>query len=168
MHDQSKYAESKNASLIVFTSALAFAVISNIDNIRKLFIFEYCNYLPIYKEDVFIIGIITLVIILLTSTVLSLLSFFPQIKQTNLENLNHYNIYFFKANSEFSSSMKLDRYYQKRYKSPSRIRLDMCNQILNISKITERKYKFFRKATMILLISPAIIIAICGIVYIFA
>jgi hypothetical protein len=166
MHDQSKYAESKNAALIVFTSAFAFAVISNIDNIRNLFLFEHCYNLPLYKEEVFIIGIITFVVILLTSTVLSLLSFFPQIKQTNLENLKHKNIYFFKANSEFSNCMELDRYYQKRYKSPSRIRIDMCNQILNMSKITERKYKHFRKATLILLISPAIIIAICIIAYI--
>jgi hypothetical protein len=168
MHDQSKYAESKNASLIVFTSAFAFGVISSIDNIRKLFLLNIFNFLPAYKEEVFMCGIVTLVIILTTSTVQALLSFFPQIRQTNLENRKCHNLFFFNSNTEFSNSIVMDRYYHKRYKSPSRLKIDMCNQILNLSKITERKYRYFRKATLTLLISPVILIIICIVVNIIA
>jgi hypothetical protein len=56
MHDQSKYAESKNASLIVFSSALIFGIISNIDNIRMLFFWNNLTFLPFFKDDVYIIG----------------------------------------------------------------------------------------------------------------
>ena len=44
MHEQSRFAETKNASMIVFTSALFVGVLSNVDNIKELIFYNDSNH----------------------------------------------------------------------------------------------------------------------------
>lgn len=46
MHEQAKFAETKNASMIVFTSAIFIGVISNVEEIRNFIIVENNIFLP--------------------------------------------------------------------------------------------------------------------------
>ena len=52
MHEQAKFAETKNASMIVFTSAIFIGVISNVDEIRNLIVVENKNF-PTFNEFAF-------------------------------------------------------------------------------------------------------------------
>ena len=156
MHDQSKYAEAKNGSLIVLSGTLLFGIIGNIDNIKKVFIYENIKFLPIFKEDVYLISISLIIAHLFLSMLISLVSFFPQIKQQNLEIQTTKNILFFSSNTSFESNEVLLEYYTKKYHYLKDYNNDISNQILNLARITKRKYDYFRYSTNCLLLCPLI------------
>ena len=84
MHEQSKYSETKNEPMIVFTSAIFIGIISNIENIRNLITFE-TDRLPCFNEIAFKTVIILILITNIASFVFPLLSFLPKINQKIIE-----------------------------------------------------------------------------------
>lgn len=141
MHEQSRFAETKNASMIVFTSALFIGLLSNINQLEKLIFYNDSNktHLAQYGFHLFIIfSLITLTV----TFYYSLKSFFPKISQPSIER-NGNNVLFFDTNVSFSNSRELYKYYKKKYKHKSKFEKDISNQILNMSKIAKWKYDCF-------------------------
>ena len=143
MHEQSRFAEAKNASMVVFTSALFVGILSNVNSIRKLIVFDNDN-LCIFKENAYKTFIISFLLTLIVSFVISIISFIPRIRQKSVERGETHNILFFDENRTFSSSEELDDYYSEKYKDMSLYNKDIANQIYNLSKIAKRKYDFFK------------------------
>ncbi len=143
MHEQSKFAEAKNASMIVFTSALFIGILSNINAIQNLLVFKNTKFW-VFKENAYKIFIILFLITLIISLIISIISFIPKIKQKSVERGNTHNLLFFDENTNFVSSEQLCDYYSEKYKDISLYNKDLANQIYNLSKIANRKYKFFK------------------------
>ncbi len=164
MHEQSRYAETKNASMIVFTSAIFIGIISNIENIRDLITFE-TDKLLCFNEIAFKTFIILILITNIASFAFSLLSFLPKINQKIIErgdrkadilkfyssenrvasndNSSKHNVLFFDTNTTFNNSDELYSFYSEKYGDVSLYDKDIANQIFNLAKIAKRKYKFF-------------------------
>lgn len=165
MHEQSRYAETKNASMIVFTSAIFIGIISNTENIKDLFTFE-TDKLPCFNEIAFKVLLILILLTNIASFICSLLSFLPKINQkivergdrkekksvtnstenvsTEEENLSKHNLLFFDTNTTFNNSNDLYSFYSSKYSNASLYDKDISNQIFNLSKIAKRKYDFFK------------------------
>ena len=152
MHEQSRYAETKNASMIVYTSAIFIGIISNVENIKAVMIVDF-SFLPPFREGVFKLFIILILLTLFISFIFSLLSFWPIINQNIVEGYDKNdfsnkgnNVLFFEKNTDFSSSEDLYAFYSKKYESLDLYNKDIANQILNLSRIADRKYSFFYKS----------------------
>ena len=146
MHEQSRYAETKNASMIVYTSAIFIGIISNVENIKAVMIVDF-SFLPPFREGVFKLFIILILLTLFISFIFSLLSFWPIINQNIVEGYDKNdfsnkgnNVLFFEKNTDFSSSEDLYAFYSKKYESLDLYNKDIANQILNLSRIADRKY----------------------------
>lgn len=164
MHEQSKFAETKNASMIVFTSALFIGILSNIDAIRKLLLFENTKLL-VFKENAYKTFIILFLLTLVFSFIISIISFIPKIRQKSVERGSFHNILFFDENTIFDSSEQLGEYYSEKYKDISLYNKDLANQIYNLSKIANRKYKFFKFSAWILVFGFILSIIVSFIVW---
>lgn len=130
------------------------------NNIRNVIISSNFNWLPYFEENLFFICSIVTILILLTSTFISLLSFYPKIVSKDFEMPLTNNIYFFKSMANFNSSKELSDYLKRYYGSEQRHASDLCNQILNLSKIADKKYNLFKYSLLILLSLPIVIIMI--------
>ena len=148
MHEQSRFAETKNASMIVFTSALFIGLLSNMDKIKELIFFNVSN-LNSLNEFGFHLLIVFSLLTFAVSFYHSLKAFFPRISQSSIER-NGKNILFFDTNVSFSNSKELCKYYMKKYKNKSKFEKDISNQILNMSKIAKWKYEYFKKSVSVL------------------
>lgn len=144
MHDQSRFAETKNASMIIFTSALFIGLLSNIDQLEKILFYNDSNKTA-FAEFGFHLLIILSLITLGVTFYFSLKSFFPKISQPSIERYGK-NILFFDTNISFSNSKELYKYYKKKYKKIIKFEKDISNQILNMSKIAKWKYDCFKKS----------------------
>ena len=164
MHEQSRYAETKNASMIVFTSAIFIGIISNTENIKDLITFE-TDKLPCFNEIAFKTLLVLILLTNIASFICSLLSFLPKInhkivergdrKENNSDsdasendssedkNLAKHNVLFFDTNTTFDNSNDLYTFYSIKYSDASLYDKDISNQIFNLSKIAKRKYDFF-------------------------
>ena len=163
MHEQSKFSETKNASMIVFTSALFVGVLSNVDNIKELIFYNDSNHNALTDYGFYLFIIASLITFTVTF-IFSLKAFFPKISQPSVER-NGKNILFFDTNISFSNSKELYKYYKKKYKSKSEFEKDISNQILNMSKIAKWKYECFKKSVSVLWKGELISIAIFMIIY---
>ena len=163
MHDQSKYAETKNASLIVFTGALWVGILSSLDKIKSLLIFD--NSPLSFSDTVFNIFILILSFVFLTSICCSLISFFPKINQKDLDIQNTNNILLFSSNASIKNCMLLNKAYKSRYKNENNYNIDLSNQILNLSRIAARKYKWFKRSLYCLTIGLVSDLIVCFFLY---
>ncbi len=158
MHEQSRFAETKNVSMIVFSSALFVGILSNINEIRNFIIID-SSILPVFNENAYKIFILSILITLFISFIFSILAFFPKINQKsferfdgkkNLENdsekKDEYNLLFFDTNRKFSSSEALYQFYSNKYKDVETYNKDIANQIYNLSIIARWKYDCFSRA----------------------
>ena len=157
MHEQAKFAETKNASMIVFTSAIFIGVISNVEEIRNFIIVENNIFLP-FNEFAFKLFIFLILFVLAGSFIFSIRSFFPQINQKSIERYDRnnqmqrngvrkqHNMLFFDTNVTFSSSEELYECYYNKYKDLEKYNKDISNQIYNLSKIAKWKYTYFSKS----------------------
>lgn len=148
MHEQSRFAETKNASMIVFTSALFIGLLSNVDNIKELIFYNGANHNAL-SDYGFYLFIIFSFFTFAVSFFYSMQAFFPKISQPSIER-NGKNILFFDTNTSFSNSKELYKYYKKKYKNKSEFEKDLSNQILNLSKIAKWKYDCFKKSLSVL------------------
>jgi pycsar effector protein len=160
MHEQARYAELKNSSLIVFSSAFAFGTIANVEGIRRILAYNVFGILLTISNSDFNRAIFTFILLLFLSMVVSLLSFMPQIRQRNLEMLNKRNLFFFFDNSFFNNSIALYEYHKLKYAENENLEKDIFNQILNLSLIARRKYSYFKVATFIILIDPIVTVLV--------
>lgn len=167
MHDQVKYAESKNSSIILFTSALLIGFVTVNSEIKDLITVNTISFLPQFDPDLFSICSIVLSLLLLLSTFISLLSFYPKITNNKLEKQLTNNMFFFSSLTKFTNSKRLSDYFTIRYINKRRIKIDISNQLLNLSIIAERKYKLFKISLLILLISPGIILSVVFLYFFF-
>ena len=163
MHEQSRFAETKNASMIVFTSALFVGLLANTDKIKELIFYKGSN-LNALTEYGFRLLIIFSLITFAVTFYYSLKAFFPKISQPSIER-NGKNILFFDTNVSFSNSKELYNYYKKKYKNKSEYEKDISNQILNLSKIAKWKYECFKKSVSVLWKGELISVAIFMIIY---
>ncbi len=143
MHEQSKFAETKNASMIVFTSALFVGILANVDAIKSLIIFDTSRF-PVFKDNSYKAFIIIFLFTLIISFIISIISFLPKIGQKSVERGKTRNLLFFDENITFTSSEELEEYYSNKYKNKELFNKDIANQILNLSKIAKSKYVFFK------------------------
>ena len=87
IHEQTRFAETKNVSMIVFTSALFIGIISNLNNIRDFIIIEDSRFL-VFNEIAYKFFIFAVLITLCISFIFSILAFFPKIKQDSIERFD--------------------------------------------------------------------------------
>lgn len=158
MHDQVKYAENKNSALIVLNAGLVFGIVSNFDTFKKMFDFNIFEFSVYYTDNQYKAAIFGILICLLSSMIISLISFIPQVTQNILEKQTSRNIFLFSSNSTFKSSLLLKNEYTKKYRVQSKYESDIYNQILNLSRIADRKYKLFKIAIYPIIISPVMLI----------
>lgn len=158
MHDQVKYAENKNSALIVLNAGLVFGIISNFETFKKLFDIKIFNFLINITDNQYKSALFGILTCLFTSMLISLISFIPQVTQNILEKQTSSNILLFSSNSTFKNSLILKNEYTKKYRIQSRYENDIYNQILNLSRIADRKYKLFKIAIYPIIISPIILI----------
>ncbi len=163
MHEQSRFAETKNASMIVFTSALYVGLLSNVDNIKELIFYNDANHNALTDYGFYLLIIFSF-LTFAVSFFYSLKAFFPKISQPSIER-NGKNILFFDTNTSFSNSKELHKYYKTKYKNKSEFEKDLSNQILNLSKIAKWKYDCFKKSVSVLWKGELLSLAIFMILY---
>jgi|GEM_PF-551249 len=161
MHDQVKYAEGKNAAIIVFSGGALIGLINSIDSIMKVLDFTIFGYSLGRNEKLLKLSILIFCVGLFFSIIISILSFIPKVKGKIVEMPKVSNILFFNSNTQFKSGIELKKYYSNRYLSESCLTLDYCNQIRNLSIIAKRKYNYFKYSLFPILIAFVVVMLLC-------
>lgn len=135
VNDWLKFAEAKHGGLIVLNAGLVFGFLSSYSNIQN-FIFK----------PIILIGIICFGI----SVFLSIVSQFPVTQNIfyNKKVVPNPNFYFFGHLSHFDSQNFIDELKKVDSNfSPTKLDMDLINQILVNARITRAKYGFFKFAS---------------------
>jgi len=160
MHDQVKYAETKNTAVILFSGAFVIGLLNSSYSMEKLLNFNIFGYSVTFDYKIFAQCSFVLFVGFFLSIIISLISFLPKTNSRYLESLKTKNILFFDSNTEFKSGSELKIYFDNRYRIESCLILDYCNQIRNLSIIAKRKYKYFRYSLYPIFISFFIVIIV--------
>jgi hypothetical protein len=163
MHEQNKYAESKNASIVVLSGALLIGLISTYDKIPDLLIWIKPLVNIRFSLDYYKSYTLFICLFLIISMILNLIAFLPKILPSKKES-NIRNIFHFQNNTLFSNHIELENYYKKRYKNRNREENDLYQQIFVVSRIEKRKYTYFKYSLLVLLFGPIISVFIAFIV----
>lgn len=152
--DWVKYAEAKNAVLVVFDSSLLIALLSLLADKQNTFLIP-CWY------------IIISIVLLIVSAALSLFSFMPILKIIHFNNTNkteELNLFHFGDIAQINAETYIDllkiRYG---FDCCSEIDKDLANQILVNSRVAVYKLRIFRIAlwlTLSVFLSPLVLLVL--------
>ena len=142
--EQQKYSEVKNGVLLTFNVAM-FAVVA-----RVYFNISSSISANIYAKGVFFI----LILLFIIHLIIIVQSFFP--KDSNKENIkwtnDEINIFFFGDIAKLKSPKYLDLLIKKINMEKSKVivepLLDISNQIVKLSEITQSKYRAFKSSVI--------------------
>jgi hypothetical protein len=129
-----KFAETKNAALIVFSASIILAILTNITNNINIILKYY---------------IIICLIFQIISLIISLISFYPTIKISHIlckrnEISEKDNLLFYGNIFKYDEKMYLKSIFNDKVENTTRFELDLAKQIIINSNITLKKYKFFK------------------------
>ena len=145
-----RFAEAKNGALLGFNSALLLAIVNILmtnTNKTNLYIYSYL------LSGVFFIGI---------SCITLILSFFPEtLRSKNLQKEKNivFNNYLYFGHLAKYDAEDFYKASKKQYSKKEEFEKDLAEQIVINSKISAKKYKFFRIAMLFLtcgLLTPVV------------
>lgn len=145
INDWLKFAEAKHGGLIVLNAGLVVGILSSYNNIQN-FIFK----------PIILIGIICFGI----SVFLSIISQFPVTQNIfyNKKAIQNPNLYFFGHISYLDNQTFIDEFKKINTGfTPSKLDIDLINQILVNARITKAKYDFFKFASYLTALGSGLI-----------
>lgn len=156
--DWVKYAEKKNAALLVAASGLVLSLVGHFPDKTSSSGIRACLW----------IGCVSLVL----SALICLVSFIPQIEfpwiATRRKTSSEDNLFFFGHIADYSASGFVDALYRGEGLQPAsnKLQLDLAGQIIVNARISMKKFRLFTVATWLATLGVALVI--CGTVQILA